>query len=237
MLNQDSDDHIPAIVLDKEDIKHTSFDVKTITTQDTSEKQTSKISILLVILTMTAFSVSIWFLYQQNNLLLNSQRRIETLENQLSATGEEIGTSAVFMQVKVKDLSEKTAELWKQMDKLWASAWRKNQNDIGELKANLQKYQTLQTQQQGVMKSVLSQQAQLAINYNKQTAIKTKSIQELKELLFEFEMKSADSETKISELKVKINNLSKQFKQLTEQVISFESKKNANTNINKVTQS
>ena len=55
------------------------------------------------------------------------------LENKLSATGEEIGESTVALQVKVTELSNKTNELWEQMDKLWASAWRRNQKEIADL--------------------------------------------------------------------------------------------------------
>lgn len=56
-----------------------------------------------------------------------AEERIAQLENKLSATGEEIGESTVALQVKVTELSNKSAELWEQMDKLWASAWRRNQ--------------------------------------------------------------------------------------------------------------
>ena len=62
-----------------------------------------------------------------------AEQRILQLENKLSATGEEIGESTVALQVKVTELTNKTNELWEQMDKLWASAWRRNQQEIADL--------------------------------------------------------------------------------------------------------
>jgi len=225
MPNQQSDVHIPAIVLDKEDIKSKKLTDKALKDIDQPQQQTAKSPLFPVILTLLVFSVCAWFLYKQNNLLIQSQSRITSLENQLSATGEEMGSSAVAMQVKVKDLSEKTQELWKQMDKLWASAWRRNQNDIGELQGDVTKYKTMQAEQQEVVNSTLAQQKQLTANFNKQLAIKSKSIQDLKETLLEFEMKSADSETKISNLTVQLHELTKQYKKLHTQLNEIESKK------------
>ncbi|MBQ4837680.1 hypothetical protein [Pseudoalteromonas luteoviolacea] len=87
------------------------------------------------IITLTA---GIYGLYQQNQAmqaqLFESTKRIAELERTLSATGEEMGLSAGAMQANLKALSERTDELWSQMDKLWASAWRRNQSDIKKLK-------------------------------------------------------------------------------------------------------
>lgn len=77
-------------------------------------------------------------LYKQNQAthaqLLESQKRITELERTLSATGEEMGVSAGAIQAKLTKLTERTDELWTQMDKLWASAWRRNQSEIKKLK-------------------------------------------------------------------------------------------------------
>lgn len=72
----------------------------------------------------------------QENMVAN-QNRIQTLENRLSATGEEMGNSTVELQVKLGELSEKTDELWEQMDRLWASAWRRNQEEIKSLNSDV----------------------------------------------------------------------------------------------------
>ncbi|MDU0354360.1 hypothetical protein RS130_10835 [Paraglaciecola aquimarina] len=74
---------------------------------------------------------------EQHKVLLQAQDRITELENRLSATGEEMDQSTVALGVQVKELSAKTKELWDQMDKLWASAWRRNQADIKTLNTSL----------------------------------------------------------------------------------------------------
>lgn len=76
-------------------------------------------------------------LEQQKNAASAAEQRIAQLENKLSATGEEIGESTVALQVKVTELSNRTNELWEQMDKLWASAWRRNQKEIADLGARV----------------------------------------------------------------------------------------------------
>ena len=48
-----------------------------------------------------------------------------------------MGESAVVIQSKVSALDAKTKELWSQMDKLWASAWRRNQSDIKAINTQL----------------------------------------------------------------------------------------------------
>lgn len=227
MSNQQSDDHIPAIVLEQEDIKSKNVTDKSLDKEIVQEHKTTKSPVFPIILTLIMFSICAWFLNKQNDLLIESQNRIESLESQLSATGEEMGSSAVAMQVKVKDLSEKTTELWKQMDKLWASAWRRNQNEIGELKGDFNKYNKLQSEQQELVNSVLKQQTQLTANFNKQNAIKSKSIQELKETLLEFEMKNSDNENKISNLNQQLSTLTEQYKQLSAQISAVKSKTNS----------
>ena len=66
-------------------------------------------------------------------MLQQSQSRITELESRLSTTGEDMDQSAAALQVKVSELSAKTEHLWTEMDKLWASAWRRNQTEIGAL--------------------------------------------------------------------------------------------------------
>ncbi|MDM7860541.1 hypothetical protein QTP81_08030 [Alteromonas sp. ASW11-36] len=77
------------------------------------------------------------YLYMQLQTQLgaaqNAEARIADLENRLSATGEDLGESTVALQVKVSELSNRADELWEQMDKLWASAWRRNQKELGDL--------------------------------------------------------------------------------------------------------
>lgn len=92
-----------------------------------------------------------------------AEARIAELESKLSATGEEMGESTVALQVKVTELSERTNELWEQMDKLWASAWRRNQKEISDLAAKVDSVQkNLQESINQVSRNTNSQQTKLA---------------------------------------------------------------------------
>ncbi len=146
------DDDMPKITLDKEDreafrqsrskgnysasVAPTSADASTSAPSPvvTAKGGTSPVLItLLVFLILLGFGASYWLYQQQTaltNTLSNAQSRIVDLEQQLSATGEEMGESTVAIQAKVRQLDAKSKELWDQMDKLWASAWRRNQSEI-----------------------------------------------------------------------------------------------------------
>jgi len=99
--------------------------------------RSSTLSIFLTLLMLSAGGAGGWWFYQQDainrELIEASEQRIRELENQLSATGEEMGESAGAMRARLGTLTKKTDELWEQMDKLWASAWRKNQAEIKRL--------------------------------------------------------------------------------------------------------
>lgn len=153
MASNSRNDDFPTIRLDDEDRrdyqkKHSSVGQATSTSTGTKTKpQNAKSSggssflISLTLLLALAASGGCYFLYdlsqKQQALLADAESRIEQLENKLSATGEEIGESTVALQVKVTELSNKTGELWEQMDKLWASAWRRNQKEISDLSAKV----------------------------------------------------------------------------------------------------
>ncbi|GAA5141612.1 hypothetical protein [Thalassotalea piscium] len=96
----------------------------------------NKFALILVYIALA--SASYWF-YLENTKLkeiqTDAEQRIAQLEQQLSATGEEIGESTVALKVKLEALTEKSNELWSEMDKLWASAWRRNQSEIKELRS------------------------------------------------------------------------------------------------------
>ena len=92
------------------------------------------ISTLLIALIAAGASGFLYYSQQQSQMALDSATtRILELENRLSATGEEMGNSTVALQVKVGELANRAKELWGQMDKLWALAWRRNQKDIIDL--------------------------------------------------------------------------------------------------------
>lgn len=67
--------------------------------------------------------------------LEQSNLRISDLEGRLSTTDDSVNQSSEAMQVKLKELAG-------EVDKLWASAWRKNGARIDELEAALKKAST-----------------------------------------------------------------------------------------------
>jgi chromosome segregation ATPase len=48
-----------------------------------------------------------------------------------------MGESTGAMKVRLEKLTKRSEELWGQMDKLWASAWRRNQADIATLNSKV----------------------------------------------------------------------------------------------------
>jgi len=142
MTNHQRQNEFPSIRLDDLDRLSSSAakSAGDATTDNLPEKASSGTAGLwLVLLLMMLLSGgSLYYLWmvnqQQQETLTAAEQRIASLENKLSATGEEMGESTVALQVKVTELNERTNELWKEMDKLWASAWRRNQKEITDLK-------------------------------------------------------------------------------------------------------
>ncbi|GGF55117.1 hypothetical protein [Alteromonas lipolytica] len=147
MANNSRNDDFPTIRLDEEDrrgyqSKATQVHRSVSPSQATTSAETTKsgggagwgVTALLVAIIGCGAAGYLYTLTQQQSATLQSaEQRIQQLENKLSATGEEIGESTVALQVKVTELSNRTTELWEQMDKLWASAWRRNQKEIADL--------------------------------------------------------------------------------------------------------
>lgn len=142
----DFDDNTPRIFLDKEDKeayqrqrnqqKIPKSSVETPSTEKPAKGRNTFLGVFTFLLVLGAGGACGWLWQQSEKLkndLLDSNNRIMELEKKLSATGEEMGESTIALQTKVKQLIEKTEELWGQMDKLWASAWRRNQADIADL--------------------------------------------------------------------------------------------------------
>lgn len=113
-------------------------------TSDSSKSNMPMLVIAIIIALLACGSSAYLYSLHQQNLasLSTAEKRIVSLENRLNATGEEMGNSTVALQVKVTELSARTEELWEQMDKLWASAWRRNQQEIKSLDGDLKGLQT-----------------------------------------------------------------------------------------------
>lgn len=148
MPDQIDKDDFPLIQLDEEDRRErqpkqksssttsSASPISSPTQNDPGTKSGSGLAVFALLIAFAACGGAGWLymqLEQQIAVSDRAERRIAELENKLSATGEEIGESTVALQVKVTELSNKTNELWEQMDKLWASAWRRNQKDIEDL--------------------------------------------------------------------------------------------------------
>lgn len=141
MANEPFDD-MPQITLEKDDLEsfqrtRAQVNKKTSTKGELSEEpqvQSKGPSWFIFLLFFVALGgAGAYWSSEQYNVLQQAQERITELESRLSATGEEMDQSTVALGVKVKELSAKTQELWDQMDKLWASAWRRNQSELKDL--------------------------------------------------------------------------------------------------------
>ncbi|MBT0586612.1 hypothetical protein [Alteromonas oceanisediminis] len=153
MSNPNDHDDLPLIKLDEEDRRGhrtpqstTPAGKKTVraSQQQDAPQPTAKggngLAVFALLLAIGSAGAAGWLFYQleqQMAVAQGAEIRIKELENKLSATGEEIGESTVALQVKVTELTNKTNELWEQMDKLWASAWRRNQEEIGQLNSKV----------------------------------------------------------------------------------------------------
>ena len=137
-MSKHSFDDVPNIRIDASDRSVQSHNPNgtppSVTTVVKASNQGLLIGALLLALVSAGAAGYLLYSQQQSQLALQSATaRIVELENRLSATGEEMGNSTVALQVKVTELANRSEELWQQMDKLWASAWRRNQSEIKDL--------------------------------------------------------------------------------------------------------
>lgn len=109
--------------------------------ESNSTSSGSNVFMSIVLAVAIGASVGCIYLYAQlqqaNIVAVKTESRLKSLEQRLSATDEEMGNSTVALSVKVTELTERTEDLWGQMDKLWASAWRRNQEEIKTLNNDL----------------------------------------------------------------------------------------------------
>jgi hypothetical protein len=235
-------DDMPRIKLEKDDLE--SFH----RTRAQSSKKSSKKSNLLdeppaesnspswfavlFLLVIIIGSASYWS-FEQYALSQQAQRRIAQLESRLSATGEDMDQSAAALQIKVSELSTKTEDLWAQMDKLWASAWRRNQTEIGALNKTLM---TLKASSEKNTKTLSNETADnnTTIEFVKmQLENQSASYKLLNEKFSQTNKIDSDFEQQIATLREKListalanNNLTNQIDDLRRRVLSAEKKVN-----------
>ena len=76
----------------------------------------SAFTTVLLFIIIIALGLGGWWFDMQNKTLQaqlkGAEARIQELEDQLSATGEEMGESSVVIKARLTELSERTDELW-----------------------------------------------------------------------------------------------------------------------------
>ncbi|MFT6368597.1 MAG: chromosome segregation ATPase [Bacteroidia bacterium] len=119
---------------------------------------------------------------QSGHLLERYEERISDLEDRLSDTDEGLNQNSATMAVKIK-------ELYSEVDKLWASAWRKNKAQI----------EALQKQGASTTKKAASSEKVLASN---QTQLKsmTADIAKLKSVTGDLDRLMASAKTNQAEV-------------------------------------
>ncbi|WP_299074873.1 hypothetical protein [uncultured Paraglaciecola sp.] len=235
-------DDMPKIRLEKDDLE--SFHRTRAQTTKKGAKKNSKenesssasnspswLSFLFFLVVIIG-AASYWS-FEQYKVLLHAQNRITELENRLSATGEDMDQSAAALQVKVSELSAKTEDLWGQMDKLWASAWRRNQSEIGDLN------KTVMTLKASSEKSTKTLQLETADN-NTALGLVQEQLESQASLLKQLNAKfndinnvDADFEQQLENLREKLiatalanNDLTNQIDDLRRRVAAAEKKAN-----------
>jgi TolA-binding protein len=93
------------------------------------------VAVLALLVGLGASAVA-FLLWQQtvrlDQALAQANQRIADLEGKLSTTDDSVTQSSAQMQVKIKELAG-------EVDKLWASAWRKNDGRLTELEGAMKK--------------------------------------------------------------------------------------------------
>ena len=246
---------IPTITIDHDQVKAVnasrsaqSKNSKQINKTVSPQSKSSSVSIFLTLIIYLALAGASWFFYQENlklqQLISESENRIQQLENQLSATGEEMGESTIALKVKLEAISEKAEKLWSEMDKLWASAWRKNQSEIKALRSTSMKQDTLnknQSQQISEANTAINNVSDkltsaefnitaLADQISAANNLQPK-IAELNSLISTLEEKSSGRDNQQMEIATSVNQLEMSITLLIERLEKIENQNKAQDNV------
>lgn len=234
-------DNMPKITLERDDVE--SFQRTRAQTKKTNSNKTPEDTksssarspswlIFILILAILSSAFAYWSV-QQQKVLIQAQQRISELERRLSATGEELDQSAVAIQVKVTELSQKTEDLWGQMDKLWASAWRRNQSEIGDINAELKK---ISSSNDSALKSLglkIEQQDVSLVNLNNKVTQINLSMQVSQDAQEQLKRTNQNNEQQLTSLREKLlssalgnNNLTIKVEELESKLLSLEKNQN-----------
>jgi DNA repair exonuclease SbcCD ATPase subunit len=220
-------DDMPKIRLDKDDLESfhrtraqsTNKSAKKDSVPDEpSAKSNSPSWFAILFLLIIIVGAAGYWSFEQFKVLQNAQSRITELESRLSATGEDMDQSAAALQVKVSELSAKTEHLWSEMDKLWASAWRRNQSEIGALN------KTVMTLKAATEKSTQSLSSDTANNntsiglVKEQLENQANLLKQLNEKLSQISNVDADFEQQLASLREKLISTALGNNGLTDQI-------------------
>lgn len=191
-----------------------------------------------------------YFFYQENEklkaTLANSNSRIAQLEDQLSATGEEMGESTVALRAKLEAITEKTNTLWGEMDKLWASAWRRNQTEIKELRTFTIKQPKLDKKQDSTLANLNKtvgdiQEKQTAAEFNVEALSEQLSsannlkadLGNIRTELANLQQKSQGRDSQQLEVATAVSELDMSLKMLIERIEKLETQKRTTAGVAK----
>ena len=237
MSNDNIKDEMPSMVLDKDDLDSYRRTRGTTTTKEStsSKKPTppperkvknsgpSWVALIFIILLLGAgIGYTAYTIEQQKLVIVEAQKRIGDLENRLSATGEEMDQSAVALQVKVGELSAKTQDLWEQMDKLWASAWRRNQSEIKDLEVSLKSQKSALEQSIRAVKGETDVNATTVGLLQEQLDSTNKTTNRLSQLVNKVEQTGIDSEQQLASLREKLMSTALASNGLTGRLVELE---------------
>lgn len=187
------------------------------------------VAVALCFLVIAAGAV---YLHGQNLQLADARNRLLDMEERLSSTDESLSRSGVALQVTIKEMKEKQIALSGELDKLWASAWRRNQTDIMDQGNQIKSLNSTQDKNRSSIdqtnKSVAALRSELAAlqNRTEELAGASKTIKSQEKLIAELkgridilERANGDLKRQVQESSgwVESNNL---FRQQTNKTLS-----------------
>lgn len=222
MRDNDSFDDIPSVVPERDEIASYNR-AQSGATRSASTKGGigggAKFFLFIAFLLAAAACAGAAYLFQElqksNAALTDAAERITSLEERLSSTDESVNESAAVQGIKIK-------ELMSEVDKLWASAWRKNQAEIG-------KYSKQLTAQAGKLSKA---EASLSTQKTSLDALQTQlgDVQALSSRVKDAQSSSIAHQAQLSELddtvaalKVSVSGMQKKVSDNQEWVKSFNS--------------
>ena len=239
-MANDPIDNIPSIRLEKDDLE--SFQ-RTRAQATSKNSKKGKVDVesapnsnspswfaFLFLLVVIVAGAGYWS-HEQYKVLQHAQSRISELEGRLSATGEDMDQSAAAMQVKVSELSTKTADLWEQMDKLWASACRRNQSEIAALNKTVMALKASDQKSAQSLSSKTAENNTAIAMVEEQLENQASMLKQLNDKFSQVNNVDADFEQQLANLREKLiatalanNDLTNQIDDLRRRIIAAEKK-------------